>query len=183
VSTGAGSGRSGNYGTSKLTLSWPPSSNPSTSTPDTTMPTTPDILTPTTPEGKAPKNKSPKSKSPQAKTTKRGKTAAKQPVGKPTQKIDMPYLGRTQAHRVTGTSQPQPVTWQRFTTSKSSVSPTTGWHYSRTQGIWVHSTGTLGTGTAVTLPQTQEQSATGWQLVGLALLSGISWLGLRRKRH
>ncbi len=188
--TGGSTDHSGNYGVEDLTLTWTPQSSgsgTSTTTPDTpTNPATSGTSTPTT--STTPKNKSPKSKHPKAKhpTTKSNKTTSKQPAGNPTRQTATQYPAQPQGHRATATARrPQSLSWDQLTTTPANgtSTPTTGWHYSQAQGIWVWSAGTLTPATSATLPQTREQPATGWQLVGLALLSGLSWFGLRRKHN
>ncbi|WP_203644360.1 leucine-rich repeat protein [Levilactobacillus lanxiensis] len=194
--TGTSTDHSGNYGVENLTLTWTPQSSgsgTSTTTPDTpTTPTdsetpvTPGTSTPTT--STTPKNKKSKSKSPKTKhpKTKSNKTTSKQPVGKPTRRTATQYPAQAQGHQVTATTRrPQSLSWHQLTTTRANgtSTPTTGWHYSQAQGIWVRSAGTLSRATSATLPQTREQPATGWQLVGLALLSGLSWFGLRRRHN
>jgi len=195
--TGKSTEHSGNYGVEKLTLKWTPQSSGSgtNTTPDTPTapetPGTPGTSTPTTsttPKNKSPKNKSPKSKSskPKHPTTKSNKTTSKQPAGKKTRQTATQYRAQPQGHRATAAvRRPQSLSWHQLTTTHANgtSTPTTGWHYSQAQGIWVRSAGTLTPATSATLPQTREQPATGWQLVGLALLSGLSWFGLRRKRN
>lgn len=176
--TGADTDHSGNYGTASLVLKWQPQTNGgSNTTPRTSVPTVPTTGTTTTPQQPT---------VPQPATTPTT-DKSKRPVVKQPRRMPQKVNGGT--HQPTAPQRVAQWMGHRELSQSSWQAVAKDWHFTTD---WTYrptlvrrrsfTTTSEQSKTTQQLPQTSERS-TGWQAVGVVLLSGLSWLGFLRRQH